>query len=131
MSLNIVHFKKNKLKLSSAAMPPCYLYVAKTNKIEEIQISGLPLGGLYGATFDMEERSFSKGDIFVIASDGLPEAPNLKGEQLGYQAVEDCILANADKSATELKDVMVVLGSDWLAGQTTPDDITIVVIKHV
>jgi hypothetical protein len=25
----------------------------------------------------------------------------------------------------------VVLGSDWLAGQTTPDDITIVVIKHV
>ena len=131
MSLNIVHFKKNKLKLSSAAMPPCYLYVAKTNKIEEIQISGLPLGGLYGATFDMEERSFSKGDIFVIASDGLPEAPNLKGDQLGYQAVEDCILANADKSATELKDVMVLLGSDWLAGQTTPDDITIVVIKHV
>ena len=131
MSLNIVHFKKNKLKLSSAAMPPCYLYVAKTKKIEEIQISGLPLGGLYGATFDMEERSFSKGDIFVIASDGLPEAPNLKGEQLGYQAVEDCILASAEKSATEIKDALVVLGSDWLAGQTTPDDITIVVIKHV
>ena len=131
MSLNIVHFKKNKLKLSSAAMPPCYLYVAKTKKIEEIQISGLPLGGLYGATFDMEERSFSKGDIFVIASDGLPEAPNLKGEQLGYQAVEDCILASAEKSASELKDALVVLGSDWLAGQTTPDDITIVVIKHV
>lgn len=131
MSLNIVHFKKNKLKLSSAAMPPCYLYVAKSKKIEEIQISGLPLGGLYGATFDMEERSFSKGDIFVIASDGLPEAPNLKGEQLGYQAVEDCILASAEKSATEIKDALVVLGSDWLAGQTTPDDITIVVIKHV
>ena len=131
MSLNIVHFKKNKLKLSSAAMPPCYLYVAKTNKIEEIQISGLPLGGLYGATFDMEERSFSKGDIFVIASDGLPEAPNLKGEQLGYQAVEDCILANADKTAEEIKDALVLLGIDWLAGQTTPDDITIVVIKHV
>jgi len=131
MSLNIVHFKKNKLKLSSAAMPPCYLYVAKSKKIEEIQISGLPLGGLYGATFDMEERSFSKGDIFVIASDGLPEAPNLKGEQLGYQAVEDCILVNADKTAEEIKDALVVLGSEWLAGQTTPDDITIVVIKHV
>jgi hypothetical protein len=131
MSLNIVHFKKNKLKLSSAAMPPCYLYVAKSKKIEEIQISGLPLGGLYGATFDMEERSFSKGDIFVIASDGLPEAPNLKGDQLGYQAVEDCILASAEKSATEIKDALVALGSDWLAGQTTPDDITIVVIKHV
>lgn len=131
MSLNIVHFKKNKLKLSSAAMPPCYLYAAKTKKIEEIQISGLPLGGLYGATFDMEERSFLKGDIFVIASDGLPEAPNLKGEQLGYQAVEDCILAHAEKSAEEIKDALMVLGSEWLAGQQTPDDITMVVIKHV
>ena len=76
-------------------------------------------------------RSFSKGDIFVIASDGLPEAPNLKGEQLGYQAVEDCIQVNADKTAEEIKDALVALGSDWLAGQTTPDDITIVVIKHV
>jgi len=131
MSLNIVHFKNNKFKLSSAAMPPCYFYIAETKNIEEIQISGLPLGGLYGATFDMEERSFSKGDIFVIASDGLPEAPNLKGEQLGYQAVEDCILMNADKTAEEIKDALVALGSDWLAGQTTPDDITIVVIKHV
>jgi hypothetical protein len=131
MSLNITHFKDNKLKLSSAAMPPCYLYVAKTKSIEEIQISGLPLGGLYGATFDMEERTFSKGDIFVIASDGLPEAPNLNGVQIGYQAVEDCILTNAEKSAEEIKDALVVLGSDWLAGQTTPDDITIVVFKCV
>jgi sigma-B regulation protein RsbU (phosphoserine phosphatase) len=112
-------------------MPPCYLYVAKKKSIEEIQISGLPLGGLYGATFDMEERSFAKGDIFVIASDGLPEAPNLNGVQIGYQAVEDCILANAEKSAEEIKDALVALGSDWLAGQTTPDDITIVVFKRV
>jgi hypothetical protein len=38
---------------------------------------------------------------------------------------------NADKTADEIKDALVVLGIDWLAGQTTPDDITIVVIKHV
>jgi serine phosphatase RsbU (regulator of sigma subunit) len=130
MSLNIVHFKKNKLKLSSAAMPPCYLYVAKSKKIEEIQISGLPLGGLYGATFDMEERSFSKGDIFVIASDGLPEAPNLAGDLFDYQKLQDLIATYSKLSAQEVIDQLMIEADSWLAGNHNPDDITLVVIKH-
>ena len=129
MSLNIVHVKNDSLVLSSAAMPPCYLYTAKTNGVEEIQLSGLPLGGLYGATFDQVERPFETGDLFVIVSDGLPEAPNLEGVQLGYPAVEECILRHADKSANEIKEALIQLGQNWLAGQITPDDITIVIIK--
>lgn len=129
MSLNIVHVKNDCLVLSSAAMPPCYLYTAKTNGVEEIQLSGLPLGGLYGATFDQVERPFETGDLFVIVSDGLPEAPNLQGVQLGYPAVEECILRHADKSANEIKEALIQLGQNWLAGQITPDDITIVIIK--
>ena len=129
MSLNIVHVKGDSLVLSSAAMPPCYLYSAKSNTVEEIQLSGLPLGGLYGATFDQVERPFEEGDLFVIVSDGLPEAPNLKGVQLGYQAVEECILQHANKTSNEIKEALVQLGHTWLAGQITPDDITIVIIK--
>ena len=40
-------------------------------------------------------------------------------------------VGTAEKSAEEIKDALVALGSDWLAGQTTPDDITIVVFKCV
>ena len=103
--------------------------LGKSNTVEEIQLSGLPLGGLYGATFDQVERPFEEGDLFVIVSDGLPEAPNLKGVQLGYQAVEECILQHANKTSNEIKEALVQLGHTWLAGQITPDDITIVIIK--
>ena len=130
MSLNIAYIYEGIIRFSSAAMPPCYLYKAATNKIEEIQLSGLPLGGLYGATFDLVERRFEVGDVFVLVSDGLPEAPNLQGEQIGYQAVEDCILANQYLSADGIKLALIELGQNWLAGKQTPDDITIVVIKH-
>ena len=130
MSLNIAYIYEGIIRFSSAAMPPCYLYKAATNKIEEIQLSGLPLGGLYGATFDLVERRFEVGDVFVLVSDGLPEAPNLQGEQIGYQAVEDCILANQYLSADGIKHALIELGQNWLAGKQTPDDITIVVIKH-
>ncbi len=131
MSLNIAYIDDKIIRFSSAAMPPCYLYKAATNKIEEIQLSGLPLGGLYGATFDQVERTFEVGDVFVLVSDGLPEAPNLQGEQIGYQAVEDCILANQHLSADGIKNALVELGQTWLAGKQTPDDITLVVVKKL
>lgn len=131
MSLNIAYIDDKIIRFSSAAMPPCYLYKAATNKIEEIQLSGLPLGGLYGATFDQVERTFEVGDVFVLVSDGLPEAPNLQGEQIGYQAVEDCILANQHLSADGIKNALVELGQTWLSGKQTPDDITLVVVKKV
>ena len=131
MSLNIAYIDDKIIRFSSAAMPPCYLYKAATKKIEEIQLSGLPLGGLYGATFDQVERRFEVGDVFILVSDGLPEAPNLQGEQIGYQAVEDCILANQYLSADGIKNALIELGQNWLAGKQTPDDITFVIVKKV
>ena len=129
MSLNIAYIDEKIIRFSSAAMPPCYLYKAATKKIEEIQLSGLPLGGLYGATYDQIERSFEVGDVFVLLSDGLPEAPNLQGDQIGYQAVEDCILANQHLSADGIKNALIEMGQNWLAGKQTPDDITFVIVK--
>ena len=83
--------KKNEFELSSAGMPPVYHYVAATNKVEEILIEGLPLGGLREEHFDILKRSFNKGDIIVQLSDGLPEAPNLLGELYDYERLHQLI----------------------------------------
>ena len=52
MSLNIVEISDKELNMSSAAMPPIYLYKASSNTVEELMQSGLPLGGLKDETFD-------------------------------------------------------------------------------
>ncbi len=129
MSLNVVQVKSNEFELSSAGMPPVYHYVAATNKVEEILIEGLPLGGLREEHFDILKRGFNKGDIIVQLSDGLPEAPNLLGEMYSYERLHQLIEKNGSKSAQEIVDSLIASVDSWLQGQHNPDDITLVVIK--
>jgi len=129
MSLNIVQIKPTEFELSSAAMPPVYHYVAATNKVEEILIEGLPLGGLKEEHFDSITRSFNTGDIIIQLSDGLPEAPNLTGEMYDYERLRLLIEDNGHKTAQGIIDALMASVDEWLQGQHNPDDITLVVIK--
>ena len=129
MSLNLVHFQNGSIKLSSAAMPPIYHFEKKNKKVDEIQLSNLPLGGLMNESFSVIDKKFGKDDVLVMISDGLPEAPNKKGELLDYEAVKKCIEENSYKSANEIKNELVKLSETWLDGIHNPDDITIVVCK--
>ena len=131
MSLNICEIKKDSIMLSSAAMPPIYLYNSKSKKTEEILIRGLPLGGLKNETFDIQKRKFNKGDVLVLLSDGLPEAENDAGELYDYERVIDLISKNASKSAEELKSKLIGEVDIWLKGGIPDDDVTIVVVKKV
>jgi hypothetical protein len=130
MSLNIAHLKNNQLTLSSAGMPPYYIYRAASNTTEEIQISGVPLGSFNDAYFDEISTSFNAGDILVIISDGLPEAPNLSGDLFDYQKLHDLIATYGSLTAQEVIDQLMIEADAWLSGRHNPDDITLVVIKH-
>ena len=131
MSLNLVHFQNGSMKMSSAAMPPMYHFEKKKNKVDEITISNLPLGGLMTENFTVMDKKFSKDDVLVMISDGLPEAPNKDGELLDYAAVKDCIEKHSTKTASEIKDELVKLSDKWMNGIHNPDDITIVVCKKL
>ena len=130
MSLNIAHLKNNELTLSSAGMPPYYIYRAATKSTEEIQISGVPLGSFNDAYFDEISTNFNAGDILVIISDGLPEAPNLTGDLFDYQKLQDLITTYGSLTAQEVIDQLMIEADAWLSGKHNPDDITLVVIKH-
>jgi ligand-binding sensor domain-containing protein len=130
MSLNIALIKDNQITLSSAGMPPYFIYRAATNTTEEIQLSGVPLGSFNDVHFDQTSTSFNAGDILVIISDGLPEAPNLTGDLFDYQKLQDLITTYGSKTAQEVIDQLMMEADAWLSGNHNPDDITLVVIKH-
>ena len=129
MSLSVCIFKNDKLYISAAAMPPAYLYSAETQSAEEIEIRNLPLGGLENEQFELVEKPFSKGDVLVLLSDGLPEAPDLEGNLLDYQPVMDCIEKTAHLGASQVKQALIDLADDWLGGSKNPDDITFIVFE--
>jgi serine phosphatase RsbU (regulator of sigma subunit) len=129
MSLNIAEITNDEVYLSSAAMPPIYLYKASTKTIEEFMNNGLPLGGLRDEEFVLEARNFESGDVLVQLSDGLPEAPNSKGEMYDYERLKSLILASVHLSAEEIIKVLMKSVDEWMEGKHNPDDITLVVTK--
>jgi serine phosphatase RsbU (regulator of sigma subunit) len=130
MSLNIAYIKGDQLTLSSAGMPPYFIYRAATNTTEEIMISGVPLGSFNQVTFDQIKTTFKAGDILAIISDGLAEAPNATGELFDYPRIQSIINENSNMNSQTLIEKLMSEADTWLAGKHNPDDITIVIIKH-
>ena len=129
MSLNVAEVGQNEVQISSAAMPPVYLYKAASNTIEEFMNNGLPLGGLRDEAFELVSRNFETGDVLIQLSDGLPEAPNLKGEPFDYEQLKNLIKNNCHLSAQEIVKTLIQSVDIWMEGKHNPDDITIVIIK--
>ena len=129
MSLNIAEITQDEVYLSSAAMPPIYLYKSASNTIEEFMNNGLPLGGLRDEEFALEARNFESGDVLIQLSDGLPEAPNSKGEMYDYERLRSLILTSCHLTAQEIINVLIQSVDQWMEGKHNPDDITIVVTK--
>ena len=129
MSLVVSKITKDKIVLSSAAMPPVYFYNAKEKKCEEILIEGIPLGGLKNETYDILNKKFDKDDVLIMLSDGLPEAINKDNEMYDYDRIKSFILNNVTKSAEEIKDLLLKELDLWMGGIVPDDDVTFVVVK--
>ena len=130
MSLNIAYLKDNQLTLSSAGMPPYFIYRANNQSTEEIMLSGIPLGSFKNVEYDQLITEFNKGDILAIISDGLAEAPNANGELFDYPQIQSIITENSNMNSKDLLDKLMSQVDIWLDGRHNPDDITIVIIKH-
>jgi serine phosphatase RsbU (regulator of sigma subunit) len=130
MSLNIAYLKDNQLTLSSAGMPPYFIYRAHNQATEEIMLSGIPLGSFKNVEYDQLKTDFNKGDILAIISDGLAEAPNANGELFDYPQIQSIITNNSHMNAETLIKELMSQADLWLDGAHNPDDITIVIIKH-
>ena len=127
---NIAYLKDNQLTLSSAGMPPYFIYRAENQITEEIMLSGVPLGSFNKVAYDELTTTFNKGDILAIISDGLAEAPNAKGELFDYSQIQSIITMNSHLNAESLIKELMNRADIWLDGKHNPDDITIVIIKH-
>ena len=129
MSLTITKITSEKLTVSSAAMPPLYLFRSDTGKVEEMLVPNLPLGGLQSENYESFDAAFNVDDVLVMISDGLAELPNKNGKLLEYERISKCILRNARKRAEEIKAALVGLADQWSDKLSNPDDITVMVIK--
>ena len=129
MCLQMIKIRNNNLVISSAAMPPLFIYRSEQNCVEELLLSGMPLGAMINFQYKLEERKLHKGDIVLMLSDGMPELSDKKGKMYGYEKIKEDLKSVADKAPKEIIDHFNISAEKWLDGIDADDDITFVVIK--
>ena len=129
MALSLVTISDLKLTISSAGMPPAFLFRSSNQKVEEILIEGLPLGISDRAQYRTEERRLHPGDTLLLMSDGLPERLNEDGDLFDYERLQKSFKSTVNKSPEEICSYLLNKGEEWAGESLQDDDITLVVIR--
>jgi serine phosphatase RsbU (regulator of sigma subunit) len=129
MALQLARLKGRRLTVSSAGMPPFYVYRAASRAVEEIVLKGMPLGAHVGFPYQQTSIDLQAGDTVMFLSDGFPERFNLAAEILGYGRVKE-IFGECGMLAPEaVIDHMIAASERWSSGAPLNDDMTFVVVK--
>src|ERR1019366_4754668 len=109
--------------------PP--LLVRATGEVLRLAPTGPMVGLLPDVTFSEGRAHLDPGDVLVIFTDGLVEAENAAGEDLGDGPLADVALRLPQAGAAELFEAMLVAAFQHLEEGRFRDDVTLVVIKRM
>jgi sigma-B regulation protein RsbU (phosphoserine phosphatase) len=100
-----------------------------SGKVELLTAGGPVLGILPNITYAGGRTRLERGDLLVMYSDGVSEAPNAQGDEFGEEPVAQIASACLDRSADE---VLMEIARQLRAflGECSPtDDVTMVVAR--
>ncbi len=129
MAFSLLKVKGDKVEMSSAGMPPIYLYRKSSGTIEEIMLKGMPLGAMKKFPYTLHEVELRGGDALLLLTDGLPEQKNVGGEMFDYARVQKIFGEVVDRAPDEIIKHLVSAGEAWMDGAQQDDDITMLVLR--
>ncbi len=129
MAMTVARVSGHTLTVSSAGMPPVLIYRAATGEVEEVQLTGVPLGSVTSYRYRQQQLPIASGDVIVLMSDGLPERFNPASEMLGYDQPKVALAESATLSAQAIIERMNRDAEVWAEGRPLDDDVTFVVLK--
>ncbi|MBZ5675929.1 MAG: SpoIIE family protein phosphatase [Acidobacteriia bacterium] len=105
--------------------------VSSDGRLRKLHTSGMPVGMLEEAQFQVVQMQLETGDKLVIYSDGLTEAENAAGEFFDTERLRNCLRDNASMGAAELHKVLLSTLDAFVEGGVIRDDITALVVEYI
>ena len=113
-----------------AGHEPAILYDPETETFEELKGGGIALGVAENWQYEKNQRTGLKnGHIVVLATDGIWEAHNARGEMFGKDAFYEIIHRHATEPANQILESVYSELASYQTGVAPEDDVTMVVIK--
>jgi sigma-B regulation protein RsbU (phosphoserine phosphatase) len=99
--------------------------------VEEVRITGMPLGLLPDVEFDEVRLALQPGDIVVFASDGIHEAMNKDQEEFGTERLKTVLatVVPSDPGYTVAQRIVKATDDHTGPGRTPHDDRTLMILR--
>jgi phosphoserine phosphatase RsbU/P len=117
------------LRWSNAGHPQPILLRA-SGEVQLLESTGLPIGMMDTAEYEVKSVQLQAGDKLVLFSDGLSEAANADGEFFGKKALKEKLCAHAAMGCAELHAKLVEAVEDFSETSEQEDDITMLVVEY-
>jgi hypothetical protein len=100
-----------------------------TVEILRLNVGGPVLGALPNARYEQAKLEVSPGDLLLMYSDGLVEATNAGDEEYGEGRLRDLLATVTEKSADEIRRILLASLAAFSDSAQLRDDLTIVVAQ--
>lgn len=117
------------LIIANAGNP--YPLLMRKGKIEEIPVSGIPLGLMAGTRYEPVSLDVQPGDTVILVSDGILECQSSKHESFGAERLAAVLVSLPSDSSAEEISSAILNGTDVFSGQASAlhDDRSLIVLR--
>jgi CHASE3 domain sensor protein len=121
-----VHDRRDgSLLYTNAGHEACW--VRRADEVELLDPTG-PIVGLGGFAFAAQRTRFARGDLLVLATDGLTEARDARGDLAGTERVTGWIAETPDRNPQAIVDALVTAVRRYARDRIT-DDLAVLVVE--
>ena len=123
---------KSVLQFTQAGHDPILHYQAATGTVVELAHGGLAMGMIpdIAAKLTIEEVRAQPNDVFVLYTDGIPEAWHSETESFGMERLKEAVKKySGGKTAQEIHDAILAEVRAYMGEYPQADDITLLVVK--
>src|SRR6266852_1426086 len=108
---------------------PALLFRAQTGEVTRLNSSCAPIGISSENSCELASADLTPGDVLAFYTDGVTEAENQSGEELGADRLSALVRRGSSSSAEALMTDIFHNVADFCSGVGFNDDVTVLVVK--
>jgi phosphoserine phosphatase RsbU/P len=126
----VLDLENNRLNYCNGGHNPPIL-LSQGESVTMLSTGGTVVGIMEDFPFEEETISMKSGDVLVLYSDGITEAPNARGELFGEQHLTEIVQRHRLDRATVIKEKILEAVQAHVGVADAADDMTLVIVKRV
>jgi serine phosphatase RsbU (regulator of sigma subunit) len=121
--------EERKLRYVNCGHNPALLFRAQTGEVTRLDSSCRPIGISPENSCELASADLTPGDVLVFYTDGVTEAENQSGEELGRDRLSALVQRGSSWSAEALMTDIFDNVANFCSGVGFGDDVTVLVVK--